>query len=92
MYSYLGTLDWGWLICNTILRVFFLHPVRFIMNEPFIDAAGPSLGAVSVFTKTMEKDGTTSMKPIWRLYNHQGPDWTYAQALISEPSDAVSGK
>ncbi|KAI5707041.1 hypothetical protein M8J75_013844 [Diaphorina citri] len=61
----------------------------FIMNEPFIDAAGPSLGAVSVFTKTMEKDGTITMKPIWRLYNHQGPDWTYAQALISEPNDAI---
>jgi len=30
------------------------------------------------------------MKPIWRLYNHQGPDWQYAQALIKEPNDAVS--
>lgn len=61
------------------------------MNEPFIDATGPSLGALTVYVKTTDKDnnGNLIMKPIWRLYNHQGPDWQYAQALINDPNDSV---
>lgn len=60
------------------------------MNEPFIDANGPSLGAVSIFTKNIDKQNNVVMKPIWRLYNHQGPDWQYGQALIKDPNDSVS--
>lgn len=61
------------------------------MNEPFIDATGPSLGALSVYAKSADKDssGNLVMKPVWRLYNHQGPNWQYAQALINEPNDSV---
>ncbi|XP_072154876.1 MAM and LDL-receptor class A domain-containing protein 1 isoform X1 [Bemisia tabaci] len=61
----------------------------FIMNEPFIDANGPSLGAVSIFTKNIDKQNNVVMKPIWRLYNHQGPDWQYGQALIKDPNDSI---
>lgn len=63
------------------------------MNEPFIDASGPSLGALTVYTRSAsERDSTGNlvMKPQWRLYNHQGPDWLYAQALINDPNDSVS--
>jgi len=60
------------------------------MNEPFIDTTGPSLGALSIYLRSNDNTGSTIMKPIWRLYNHQGPDWQYAQALIKEPNDAVS--
>lgn len=66
---------------------------RYIMNEPFIDASGPSLGALTVYTRSAsERDSTGNlvMKPQWRLYNHQGPDWLYAQALINDPNDSVS--
>ncbi|XP_060847650.1 MAM and LDL-receptor class A domain-containing protein 1-like isoform X1 [Rhopalosiphum padi] len=61
----------------------------FVMNEPFIDTTGPSLGALSIYLRSNDNTGTTIMKPIWRLYNHQGPDWQYAQALIKEPNDAI---
>lgn len=57
------------------------------MNEPFIDSTGPSLGALSVYTKS--PNGNSDMKPVWRLYNHQGPEWQYAQALIQNPNDLV---
>lgn len=60
------------------------------MNEPFIDTTGPSLGALSIYLRSNDNSGSTVMKPIWRLYNHQGPDWQYAQAFIKEPNDAVS--
>lgn len=59
------------------------------MNEPFIDQIGPSLGALSIYTKIIEKDSTSEMKPIWRLYNHQGPEWQYAQALVQNANDMV---
>lgn len=61
------------------------------MNEPFIDATGPSLGALSVYSKSSDKDSTGNyiMKPVWRLYNHQGPNWHYAQAPINEPNDSI---
>lgn len=60
------------------------------MNEPFIDTTGPSLGALSIYLRSNDNTGNTIMKSIWRLYNHQGPDWQYAQALIKDPNDAVS--
>lgn len=60
------------------------------MNEPFIDTTGPSLGALSIYLRSSDSTGVSTMKPIWRLYNHQGPDWQYAQALIKDPNDAVS--
>lgn len=59
------------------------------MNEPFIDTTGPSLGALSIYLRSIDNTGTVIMKPIWRLYNHQGPDWQYAQALIKDLNDAV---
>nr|CAD7401052.1 unnamed protein product [Timema poppensis] len=56
----------------------------FVLNEPFIDNTGPSLGSLSVYVKMLDKNGNIQMAPIWRLYNHQGPEWRYAQALIQE--------
>lgn len=62
------------------------------MSEPFIDTSGPSLGALALYTKTNDRDsgGNLVLKPVWRLYNHQGPDWQYAQATIQDPASAVS--
>jgi hypothetical protein len=62
------------------------------MNEPFIEASGPSLGAVTVYSRSNDRDaaGNLILKPIWRLYNHQGPDWQYAQVMIREPTNTVS--
>lgn len=62
------------------------------MNEPFINATiGPSLGALTIYTRSNERDnnGNFIMKPVWRLYNHQGPSWIYAQAMINNPNDTV---
>ncbi|XP_049780981.1 MAM and LDL-receptor class A domain-containing protein 1-like [Schistocerca cancellata] len=58
----------------------------YVLNEPFIDNTGPSLGALTVYTRSMDKSGTTTL-PIWRLYNHQGPEWHYAQARILQPNN-----
>jgi hypothetical protein len=63
---------------------FILFISRYILHEPFIGNTGPSLGALSVYTKVIEADGNVIKKPIWKLYNHQGPEWRYAQALIQE--------
>ncbi|XP_075219109.1 MAM and LDL-receptor class A domain-containing protein 1-like isoform X2 [Lycorma delicatula] len=60
----------------------------FLMNEPFIENTGPSLGALTIYVKSTEKEATT-MKPVWRLYNHQGPEWMYAQASIKHPTDLI---
>lgn len=62
------------------------------MNEAFIDTTGPSLGALTVYSRSNERDGNGNfvMKPAWKLYNHHGPDWQYAQAPINDPNDAVS--
>jgi len=64
------------------------------MNEPFIDSTGPSLGALTVYLKVAEKTGGINqiMKPLWKLYNHQGPEWRYAQVPISEANYTVSSK
>lgn len=61
------------------------------MNELVIDNSGPTLGALTVYTKNI-MDADSPMKPVWRLYNHQGPDWKYAQAAIADPNDMVSRK
>lgn len=58
------------------------------MNEPFIDNTGPSLGALTIYTKSTV-DNDLPLRPVWRLYNHQGPEWQYAQAPITDPSDLV---
>jgi hypothetical protein len=63
-------------ICNVLLD-------RFVLNEPFIDNTGPSLGSLTVYTKNAK----SVMTPVWRLYNHQGPEWRYAQALIPETTE-----
>jgi hypothetical protein len=65
-----------YLVCNEVFH-------RFVLNEPFIDNTGPSLGSLAVYTK----NANSVMTPIWRLYNHQGPEWRYAQALIPETTD-----
>ena len=62
---------------------------RFVLNEPFIDNTGPSLGSLTIFTKTFERLGNPVLTPIWRLYNHQGPEWRYAQAQIPETTDTL---
>ena len=56
---------------------------RFVLNEPFIDNTGPSLGSLTVYTKNAK----SVMTPVWRLYNHQGPEWRYAQAPIPETTE-----
>lgn len=62
----------------------------YILNEPFIDNIGPSLGALAVYVKTMDRNNAIIMTPIWKLYNHQGPEWRYAQTVINEVNYTVS--
>ncbi|XP_063218533.1 MAM and LDL-receptor class A domain-containing protein 1-like [Bacillus rossius redtenbacheri] len=59
----------------------------YVLNEPFIDNSGPSLGSLGVYLRTTDKTGHHVMNPIWRLYNHQGPEWRYAQAQIQDAND-----
>ncbi|KAJ9580899.1 hypothetical protein L9F63_023923, partial [Diploptera punctata] len=61
----------------------------FVLNEPFIDNTGPSLGSLTVYIRTFERVGNPVMTPIWRLYNHQGPEWRYAQASIPETTETM---
>jgi hypothetical protein len=42
------------------------------------------LGALAVYTKVIGGDGAPMLTPVWKLYNHQGPDWRYAQALVQQ--------
>jgi hypothetical protein len=65
-----------WLICISLFD-------RFVLNEPFIDNTGPSLGSLTVYTKNAK----SVMTPVWRLYNHRGPEWRYAQAPIPETTE-----
>ena len=67
-----------WLICISLFD-------RFVLNEPFIDNTGPSLGSLTVYTKNAK----SVMTPVWRLYNHQGPEWRYAQAPIPETTEPM---
>ncbi|KAL6443422.1 hypothetical protein ACFW04_002935 [Cataglyphis niger] len=55
----------------------------YFMFEPFIDSTGPSLGVLRLYLQTVG-DISTEAKPIWQLYNNQGPTWNYAQANINE--------
>lgn len=55
----------------------------YFMFESFIDSAGPSLGVLRVSIQTIEKSSIES-RPIWQLYNNQGPTWNYAQININE--------
>ncbi|XP_025992366.2 MAM and LDL-receptor class A domain-containing protein 1 isoform X1 [Solenopsis invicta] len=57
----------------------------YFMFEPFIDSTGPSLGVLRLYVQT-ESDSSKA-KPIWQLYNNQGPTWNYAQANINQNTD-----
>ncbi|CAG0894930.1 unnamed protein product [Darwinula stevensoni] len=58
------------------------------MMEPFIDANGPNLGSLKVMMKTMSNvNGQEDVvDTIWRLNNHQGQNWLYAQVPIVVPN------
>ncbi|XP_076240452.1 MAM and LDL-receptor class A domain-containing protein 1 [Calliopsis andreniformis] len=58
----------------------------YFMFESFIDSSGPSLGVLRVLIQTAGESSTES-KPIWQLYNNQGPTWNYAQISINERKD-----
>lgn len=63
---------------------------RYIMNEPFVDTAGPSLGSLAVLVRGVgEAAAGTPAQAVWRLYNNQGPDWKYAQVSITDPRDVT---
>ncbi|XP_015605831.1 MAM and LDL-receptor class A domain-containing protein 1 [Cephus cinctus] len=55
----------------------------YFMFEAFIDSTGPSLGVLRVFVQPVGETLIGS-KPIWQLYNNQGPTWNYGQANINE--------
>ncbi|XP_046406809.1 MAM and LDL-receptor class A domain-containing protein 1-like [Ischnura elegans] len=59
----------------------------YILNEPFIDNTGPSLGVLAIHVKTQDKMGNVNVTSIWKLYNHQGPEWRPGQAMILENMD-----
>lgn len=61
-----------------------------MLNEPFIDNIGPSLGALAVYVKSFDKNNAVVMRPVWKLYNHQGPEWRHAQTVINEINYTVS--
>ena len=53
------------------------------MFEQYIDQSGPSLGSFVVQVMTFNTDGSIdTVKPIWGLRNHQGPNWMYGQAKV----------
>jgi hypothetical protein len=62
--------------------------VRYFMNEPIIDPAGPSLGSLRIYTRTEDKFSGLpvmgQMVVIWRLQNHQGSAWKMGRALIQQ--------
>ncbi|XP_012264977.2 MAM and LDL-receptor class A domain-containing protein 1-like [Athalia rosae] len=55
----------------------------YFMFESFIDSTGPSLGVLRVLIQAVG-DAPSESRPIWQLYNNQGPTWSYAQASIEE--------
>lgn len=59
------------------------------MNEPYIDPTGPSLGSLTIYTKKFDRNNVASVTPKWQLYNHQGPDWKFAQTYIDEVNYTV---
>ncbi|CAK9817198.1 MAM and LDL-receptor class A domain-containing protein 1 (Fragment) [Anthophora quadrimaculata] len=54
----------------------------YFMFESFIDSTGPSLGVLRVSIQIGES--STESRPIWQLYNNQGPTWNYAQINVNE--------
>ncbi|XP_053986898.1 MAM and LDL-receptor class A domain-containing protein 1-like [Hylaeus volcanicus] len=58
----------------------------YFMFESFIDATGPSLGVLRLSIQTTGESSSES-RPIWQLYNNQGPTWNYAQVNINERKD-----
>ncbi|XP_076292520.1 MAM and LDL-receptor class A domain-containing protein 1 [Lasioglossum baleicum] len=58
----------------------------YLMFESFIDSTGPSLGVLRVSIQTTGESSTES-RPVWQLYNNQGPTWSYAQVGVAEKKD-----
>ncbi|XP_076183248.1 MAM and LDL-receptor class A domain-containing protein 1 isoform X1 [Ptiloglossa arizonensis] len=58
----------------------------YFIFESFIDSTGPSLGVLRVSIQTSGESSSES-RPIWQLYNNQGPTWNYAQININERKD-----
>lgn len=54
----------------------------YYMFERTIDSAGPSLGSLRVYVKTVTDNGE-SMSLIWRLNNHQAQAWKMAKVPIT---------
>ncbi|XP_047354869.1 MAM and LDL-receptor class A domain-containing protein 1-like [Vespa velutina] len=55
----------------------------YIMFESFIDSTGPSLGVLRIYIQPND-ESSAEPRPIWQLYNDQGPTWNYAQTNINE--------
>ncbi|XP_034192105.2 MAM and LDL-receptor class A domain-containing protein 1 isoform X1 [Osmia lignaria lignaria] len=58
----------------------------YYMFESFIDSTGPSLGVLRVSIQTTG-ESSTETRPIWQLYNNQGPSWNYGQISLNERKD-----
>lgn len=54
----------------------------YYMYERTIDSAGPSLGSLRVYVKTVTDNGE-EMSLIWRLNNHQAQAWKMAKVPIT---------
>lgn len=60
----------------------------YFMYEPFIEQSGPSLGSLTLYLFSEDAtEGTTILRPLWSLRNHQGPNWLYAQAKVQSDTD-----
>src|SRR6266487_2155070 len=75
----------GWLISPD----FILHPTIprcltffYYMYERTIDPAGPSLGSLRVYVRTVTEDNQMRLHLIWRLNNHQSQRWRQARVPI----------
>jgi len=55
----------------------------YYMYEPIVDTAGPNLGKLAMWTRTINRDDRLVMTPVWRLHNGHGPSWRYGQAQVS---------
>ncbi|XP_012277059.1 MAM and LDL-receptor class A domain-containing protein 1 [Orussus abietinus] len=58
----------------------------YFMFESFIDSTGPSLGVLRVSVQVVGEPSKGS-RPVWQLYNNQGPTWNFAQASINQRKD-----
>lgn len=54
----------------------------YYMFERTIDPAGPSLGSLRIYVRSVTRDSTLVITPIWRVNNHQGQRWLPARAPI----------